>query len=1154
VALVCAATLTFGQDFRATITGQVTDSSKLAIPGATVRAIRAATNESAQAITNQDGYYTLPFLDPDNYVLEVSAPGFKSLKREHVLLMVADKLALSITLEVGQVNTEITVSAAVENVGSADASGGTNFDTTQTAEYPLNGRQAYMLMELATGVQFTQEEFGATGYSGTRGWDTGDAFVMNGGTKGTNQFLMQGAPVSLKGGWQIAPNMESIREFKVMTYTYDAQYGRTGGGTVNTTIKSGTNATHGSLFDYMRNSVLDASTTQNNRIGAGRGKHITHQFGGTIGAAIRRDKDFIFVSFEGFRERVPFGLVTDTPPLDLRDGLHFNSYNLNVFDPLTVHKCAAGVDAKSCSGVYIRNPFPGDVIPASRVSPIGAKILSLYPAPNAPGQTQNFFGAGNDGQYRYDQPLGKWDHIAGEKDRFYVTFAFQHGHEFRSQNGFPVPAEYGNIISERTSQHYIADWTRVLSPASVLDVRLSFGRFTSYFPDGQRDFSFTAADLGIQMPHAATVNRNTAPRISLDQYSDVIGNNYTWGTSNQWDLAAGVTTVHGKHTTHWGGEVVYAGIGTGDIGRANGQFKFDRGWTQQFADHTGAATDGSGVASLLLGLASSGYIDSNDTYYRTAPYLASYFQDDWKIARNLTLNLGLRYDVNVPFVERWNRVNTGFDFNTVSPLSDPALANWANLKSQYDATNPKYPYPAPPAALYGGKTFIQPGGSRRTYNDDWENIQPRVGLAWAFAPKTVLRAGLGMYHRIPGQGNTTDGFNQRTNYSPSFDGNVTLANGGLSGPYSLQNPFPAGIISPSGSALGLLTNIGSSVSFDGRQLIIPRTFQYSFGIQRWLPLDMKLDLSYVGSQTVHDAMAVQLDYLSYATFVAAHATPAQYNRTVPNPFFGILPPTSDFGKGPTIAADRLSYANPLFNGVTESTNPWGKHRYDSLQVRLEKRFFGSRVSGGLMTVVSYTFSKSFDADHRLNDWNLNEAPIHELSAYDKPQNLAVSGVLDLPFGRKRKFFTGANSVVNAMISDWNYNWIVTYSSGVPTGVPNTLFACASYFAPNGAAHDEWFNTTPGCYRGRPAYSPRDTPDRFAWIRNPASPNLNMTLARAFRITERWQFHLRGESFNTTNTPQYSGPNTNYQDPRFGKLPIQQKNFPRLIQVSARITF
>ncbi len=698
-----------GQDFRATITGQVTDKSQAVIAGATVKATQPETNEVTQTVTNAEGYYTLAYLNPNQYVVEVSAPNFKSVRREKITLLVADKLNLPFALEIGQTSTEITVTAEVENIDSTNASGGQSFDSLQTSEYPLNGRQAYMLMELAPGVLFTTEQFGATGNSGTRGWDTSGAYVMNGGVQGTNQFLLNGAPVSLTGTWQVAPNMEAIQEFKVMTNTYDSQYGRTGGGTVNTTIKAGANRIHGAAFEYLRNSVLDANTTQNNQVGAPRGKHITNQFGGTFGGPIRRDKDFYFASFEGFRERVPFPLVTDAPPASLRDGRNFAGYGINIFDPLTVRKCTAGVDTAkgvNCFGTYIRDPFPGNVIPASRISPAGRKILDLYPSPNAPGQSQNYFATANDGAYRYDQPMGRWDHIVGDKDRIYAMFTFQHGHEFRSQNGFAPPAEYGNVISQRTSQTYIADWTRILSPTMIFDFRMSFGRFTQYFPDGDRDTALTASSLGITLPHPATTKTDAAPRIQITNYTDIIGNQYTWNTSNQWDFAPSVTQTSGTHTRHYGFEFVYAGIGTGDIGRANGLLKFDNGWTQQYADRNRDRSDGSGVASLLLGLPVSGYIDSNDTYYRTWPYLAGYIQDDWRAARNLTLNLGLRYDVQIPFVERWDRQNSGFDFNSVNPLSDQVLAAWSQAKAQYDATNPKYPYPAPPAALYGGKKFI----------------------------------------------------------------------------------------------------------------------------------------------------------------------------------------------------------------------------------------------------------------------------------------------------------------------------------------------------------------------------------------------------------------------------------------------------------------
>src|SRR6266542_2556902 len=298
------------QDYRATITGQVTDQSGAAIVGAKVRAVQRDTNEAKEATTNQDGYYSLPYLQPSTYDIEVTATGFHKARREGVKLIVAEKQQLPFKLEVGQMNTEVTVTAdAGQIISTEDASGGLNFDSQMTSEFALNGRQVYMLMDLTPGVLFGQEDFGATGYSGTRGWDVNDNFTMNGGVKGSNSFSLNGAPISQQGMFQLAPNVDAIQEFKVMTNTYDAAIGRTGGGSVNTTLKSGSNQWHGTLFNFMRNSILDANFTQNNAAGNPRGKHITNQFGGTLGLPIVKQKHFLFLSFEGFRERVPFPAV-----------------------------------------------------------------------------------------------------------------------------------------------------------------------------------------------------------------------------------------------------------------------------------------------------------------------------------------------------------------------------------------------------------------------------------------------------------------------------------------------------------------------------------------------------------------------------------------------------------------------------------------------------------------------------------------------------------------------------------------------------------------------------------------------------------------------------------------------------------------------------
>src|SRR5262245_9189598 len=331
----------FSQEHRATILGQVLDATKSAVPNATVKATKQDTNVSKETVTNEQGIYSIIGLDPGVYTITATAQGFQTIRRTDIVLQVAEKLNLPLTMEIGQMTQEVTITGSQELVESASASRGVVFDSIKVAEIPRDGRQSYMLMRLSPGVTFDQQQFGSSGFSGTRAWDVNGSFTINGGRQGTNQFLLDGAPISTNGTFNVAPNVEAIQEFKVMVNTYDAQYARTGGGTVNTTLKSGTNDWHGSLFDFWRNRILDANTRQNNASGQKRGFRNQHQFGGVIGGPIRKNKDFVMFSFEGFRERVPFPSVTSVPPMEIREG-DFSKFipqgqssTIKVFDPLT---------------------------------------------------------------------------------------------------------------------------------------------------------------------------------------------------------------------------------------------------------------------------------------------------------------------------------------------------------------------------------------------------------------------------------------------------------------------------------------------------------------------------------------------------------------------------------------------------------------------------------------------------------------------------------------------------------------------------------------------------------------------------------------------------------------------------------------------------
>ena len=1151
------------QDFRATLSGQITDASHSAIPGATVKATNLSNNAIKEAKSNTEGYYTLPYLDPGNYMVEVFSSGFQTLKRDAVTLRVADKLNMPFEMTVGQMTQEVTITSQQEILDTGTADRGLVFDPIKVQEYPLNGRQTYMLMALTPGVVFTQEQFGASGFSGTRGWDTNSSYKINGARTGENLFLLNGAPISDNGGsWQVAPNVEAVQEFKVMTNTYDSSYGRFGGGVVNTTLRSGGNGWHGDVFEYWRNRVLDANNFQNNTQGLKKGYHNQHQFGGVVGGPVRKDKDFVFGSFEGWQEVVPFPALSSTPPVILRDGQHFSDLGYKIFDPLTTHVCNAATEP--CRGqANIADPFTGNVIPQSRISPAGAKILSYYPTQTGIGLNNNFVAANNLGRYYYEQPMVRWDHVFGQNDKLYGIYTGQQGYEYRSSTGFPRPAATGNTNNARTDQNVIIDYTHVLNAATVLDVRASFGRFVQTTP-GYSDPSLKSADvIGVTVPRSPNSPGPAPPSINLGDYSGPIfggGTAYSWSAFNQANFAPSITTSRGKHSLRAGFEYNHVMQGTNNTGSSNGSFTFNSGWTQQTKSQRINATDGSSVASMLLGAIESGGISWNDSIFRTRPYIAFYLQDDWKVTPKLTLNMGLRYDVQVPWKERYNRENRGWDQNVKNPFSDQILANWAKLKTQYDAANPnaKYPYPSPPPVLTGGFVFPGVGGqSRRLYNTDWTNAQPRLGVAYRIGEKTVLRGGGGFYYQSSTQGGTTTGFQQSTPFLNSLNSLTPSGGASLTGPYTIYNPFPNGILAPTGSSLGILTNVGNSVSYDPPGFRIPRTYQYSLGIQRNLRWGIVAELTYTGNYQNHINLSQNLNHETYANQLIAIGDPAYYSRSVPNPFFGILPATSSLGGSANLSANNLFRPDPIYQNITNNLIQQGKYRSDQLQVRIERRAFGNGDTGsGVFTwVLSYAFAKAFEQNHRLNDWNINEPLIRELDNTDKAQNLSLSGVWDLPLGKGRHFLNTNNRVAGAFINNWRWDLIMSFATGNPTGWPNLINSCGDWHAPN-QNENGWANNDKTCYSQLANGNVlRTNPDRFPDIRDPSvGPAFNTALEKDFHLGERYRVQFRAESFNLTNHPQRGGPDGSLTSPTFGQLPKSQLNFPRLVQLAAKFYF
>ncbi len=1171
---LCAfsALLTMGvlhaQDYRATILGVVTDPSKAPIARAEVSATKDDTGVKTQTRTNEQGVYALLGLEPGRYTVTMAAEGFQQIRREGIVLNTADKLNLSLEMAVGSITQQVTVVGEQELIQTTTASRGLVFDPVKLQEIPLNGRQLYMLMRLSPGVMFVQRTFGATGFSGTRAWDVNGSFVMNGGRSGSNQFLLNGAPISSDGTFNLAPNVEAVSEMKVMVNTYDVQFGRSGGGHVNTTLRSGANELHGTLFNFWRNRILDANTRQNNALGVGRGFRNQHQFGGTAGFALRKNTDFVFVSFEGWRERVPFPSNVSVPPVEIRGG-NFAGFTpqgqtgaIQIYDPMTSRVCGGDVTCVS-GGLYRRDPFPGNAIPGSRITPSGRSIMGYYPGPNFQPQSlvNNFTRPDNLGKYRYEQPMARYDKILTDNDRLYFLVTFQDGSEFRNQNGFDPPAQFGNMTGTvRRDMNYLVSYDRTLTPSRVFHAQANYNRFKQNFPDVS-DPSFTLDKIGIkQLPIVDTFPSRYAPRVNVSGFSALFGNQYINESSRQQlNFQANISEVRGRHNLKYGIELAQLINHNRASGRSSGEFSFNGMWSRQFFGVAQGARDGSAVADLLLGNMSSGFMAFNDSFLRRQSYTAGFIQDDWKITNRLTLNLGLRYDIQFPLYEIHNRLNRGFNYDGAQPNSADIIARWRTIQTAQGAT-----FPAVPSVIRGGLQFANAGGQpRRVYNWDLTNIQPRFGFAWNLASKTVLRGGVGIFHRTDTRGNIATGYSLNTDYINSLNAGLTPSSGLGTGPYSFENPFPDGVVRPFGNQLGLATGFGGGVSFDNPNRPIPRTRQWSVTLERELPWSIVLEASYVGSRTTQEGRGIQLGDMAQADWDRAQdsANVGFYQTAVPNPFFGLARPGTTMASQANISRRDLLRRFPGFTSVFDNVNPSGRVWYHALQTRFEKRMLGDRAKTGAVTwVTAYTWSKMMENFLR-NDYAFQWQEMRsQVTGEDRTHNFTTAAIWDLPFGKNRAFGSHLPKAAEFLVGGWTTNFNLIYQSGVPLAAWRSWqFQCGDPRQGVNVGENSWFfndrSRFSECWRQLRPFEYAQLPARFHQLRSHTAPQFDFMVSKKFQINERFSFEFRAEAFNAFNTPlRGDPPSTNPAGADFGILPVAQLNFTRNIQLGGRIRF
>lgn len=1141
--MVSVPSVAFAQEFRATITGQVAESTGGMIPNATVSAVDNATGQTYATKSDQSGNYSLLYLLPGTYTVTVKAPNFQAAVFKGVVLESAQQRGLNVTLSPGTVTQQVVVTANGAILDTVSASTGGVIDQVKVANMPSTGRQVWDDVSLTPGIRsLASDPFDITPRN------NGNSYAVSGVPADANAFWVNGAPVSDQGKWYFVPEQDSAQEVQAAANPYDAQYGRTAGGAFNANIKAGTDKYHGSIYDYYGNEALNANFWQSDLNHIRNGLDIRNTFGGTVGGPVIRGKTFFFAGYEGFRQNYPVPAVNSVPPQQWLTG-DFQGSGYTIYDPAST-TCVATNGTGGCTQ-YSRTPFQYDTIPAQRISAIGQALLAMYPAPTAAGSVSNYAIPGAR-SFTYDQYVARVDQTLTAMTRMYGLFTVQKNGAHNPGNGLPNAATTASVPTG-LDYNIILDLTHIFSSSLVMDAKASYGHSSSETVTGDAlQSKFQASKLGLTMPaNGSTSNQNIVPQFTMSPYTPLFGNTDNGSADADADFGVSLTQTWGKHTLHYGAEFMDVQAATTGIpGTPNGVFSFDQSFTQQDPLHA-SPNQGNAIADILLGVPTSGSVTWNNNTFETYHYYGTYLQDTYRVLPNLSLDLGLRWDVNLSPSERHNRMNGDFCLTCTNPYTQQI--NYTNSPS---LQNP----------LLGGWTFAGTNGvSNAPFKVQWNDWQPRLGVSWTVAPKTVVRGGYGIFDSWPYINITANGFSQTTTYISSLDGNLTPADYFYNG-----NPYPNGVIAPTGAAGGLATQAGQPISYYNTNRAIRKTQHWSFGVQRELPGAVLLDVEYIGSRTTGIPVATGVDILSQSQQQNCLQNPATCNGNVSNPFYGVLPVSTTLGASATVPAWELMRSYPLFNGITEQQAPVGSSHYNSANVRVERQV------KTLDFIFNYAYSNWVDQTSYLNDGiaGTRSDGTKDIGAFrdanlwsgldpnDQRHYIDANVVYPLPSVEQK-------GIVGALLNHWLVDSTVLWGTGMPMAVPSAPLSgapgCTSYVPAGGQTRAHWFNNNVACYQVLGQWQPRTTPLYIGYLRNPSTFYWNPAFHKQFALPREGMFaQFRMEAVNGANHPTFNGPSQTLSTPPsftpttswtgFGTLPNTQANAPRAIIASLRITF
>jgi trimeric autotransporter adhesin len=1130
--------------------GAVKDAQGV-IPGVTVTLTNEGTGVSRDIVSNTAGEYSFPALDPSTYAIKAGVQGFKTFERRGIRIGAQQFVTLDITLEVGTVAETITVTADAPLIETSNASHAEVLDAKTLEALPSVGRNVFLM---ATTVPTVQSS-GDTHWNRMQDQSGASTLSIGGGGVRANNYLLDGFPITdLQNRSSTNPSTEMVEDIRVQVHTYDSEMGRTGGGVFNTAARSGSNQFRGSAYYLTRPSPLIGGSFFNEIRGLETNDQFWRSAGGGFGGPIFRNKTFFYLAGEGYKDGQSQQTNLHVPTAAMRRGDFSNFRNaqgqmIPIYDPLTT-------DANGN-----RQPFPGNIIPANRINPVGQALVGALPLPalhpdyddNAPNlPAQNVI------ESKARQMSLKLDHQFTDSLRMNGTFLNQSTFE-PDANYFPdAPYAAPAFHLQRDVNVLVLNNTYIVNPSTVATFRVGMNTFSD---DNVMPYPFDMRTVqGINPGFANALQVQKFPALTLTGYpgtgnsglSDV--NYYSWGVNGA------VTRLARSHSLKTGADYRVIGVEALNNGQSAGSYTFSGTYTRANA----SAANANAIADLLLGYPASGTLSLPSRFDQFVKYYAWFLQDDWRVNDQLTVNLGVRLEHETGLAERDNQMVVGFDRASRSPLN---------------VTIPADPVAGTPAReVRGGLIYAGTNGAKtETGNAPAVKVSPRIGLAYSLNDKTVVRAGYGLFF-----GPWQSGVQQ----TPGYNQTTTLQQDPLRPITSIDSPFPGGLTPVSGNALGMLTGTSSAVTFIDPDRTAPRVHQYSADIQRQLPWDMSVGLTYMGSLGRNltwggtgtgsvNINQVDPQYLALGTRLLDN---------VANPFFGNAA-AGGFATRATLPRNQLLRPYPQFDSVNMIYSTHAKSKYDAGVISITKRatgWWGGRFS--------YTYSRLYDnqfgqgnyysgAPGILNNyvampWSDDFDPDAEYgrSLLDSPHKLALSPILRLPFGQGQRWLS--SGIGDLLAGGWTVSFVIQLQSGFPIGVSqntNNTNLLGAGQRPNvvpgvdpkmpgsitdrlkdNPADDLYLNTA--AFSLAPPGTFGNAPRLLDGVYSPWRNSTDMAVSKDVRLGGNRRLNIRMDMINVFNNPWYVAlGSVAHGNANFGRV-TAQANYSRTMQVTGRLSF